>query len=189
MIFEASVDELAFQFSARNEEPHPIVLLGAGASITSGVPSAHMSTIEIVKWAYAREILKITPDRANIRKSQWERYLQQQPWYRKVNSYAELYPDAVEKLLVPREFRRQVLSAILKDKCQPSKGYRALADLCQRHLVYHFLTTNFDPTLEESLLQKRLHIREVTTVNKSAGDFEAFSPHRKAPVSLSSWNS
>lgn len=182
MIFEASVDELVFQFSAQNEEARPIVLLGAGASISSGIPSAHMSTIEIVKWAYAREILKTTPDRVNIRKSEWERYLQQQPWYRKEDSYAELYPDAVEKLLVPREFRRQVLTAILKDKCQPSKGYNALADLCQRHLVYHFLTTNFDPLLEESLLQKRPHIREVTTVNKTAGDFEAFSPHRKAQL-------
>lgn len=182
MIFEASIDELAFQFSAQNEDAHPVVILGAGASVSSGIPSAYMATIEMAKWAYARAMLKSTPDKVSIRRSQWELFLQQQSWFRSDVSYADLYPEAVEKLLVPREFRRQVLSSILKNKCHPSEGYRALADLCQRHLVNHFLTTNFDPLLEEALLEKRPHIREVTTVNKTAGDFEAFSPHRKAQL-------
>ena len=83
---------------------------------------------------------------------------------------------------MPREFRRSFFQRVISEHLRPSGGYEALAQLCTRHLVSHFLTTNFDTLLETALRAQAPQIREVTTVNKSPKDFEAFSPHRKAQI-------
>lgn len=181
VIKEASADELTFLF--RSEEQHrPIVLLGAGASFASGIPLAGPMVNEIAKWSYARTVRNTTPDRIQLRRSEWESHLKGQVWFNKDQDRAELYPDAVEHLLVPREFRRSFFQRILSDHLRPSSGYRAIAQLCRRHLVSQFLTTNFDSLLEDALRAEAPHIREVTTVNKTPGDLEAFSPNRKAQI-------
>ena len=181
MIQQASIDELAFLFRA--DEPHrPIVLLGAGASFASGIPLAGPMVNEIAKWSYARTVRNTTPDRTHFRRSEWEEHLKAQSWFRADVDRAELYPDAVEQVLVPREFRRSFFQRVISEHLRPSGGYEALAQLCTRHLVSHFLTTNFDTLLETALRAQAPQIREVTTVNKSPKDFEAFSPHRKAQI-------
>jgi SIR2-like domain len=180
-IKDASVDELTFLFRAE-EQQRPIVLLGAGASFASGIPLAGPMVNEIAKWSYARTVRNSTPDRIHVRRSEWEDHLKSQPWFRTDIDRAELYPDAVEHLLVPREFRRSFFQRIISDHPRPTAGYRSAAQLCRRHLISHFLTTNFDTLLETALRAEAPHIREVTTVNKTPGDLEAFSPNRKAQV-------
>ena len=180
-IKEASIDELTYLFRSE-EQQRPIVLLGAGASFASGIPLAGPMVNEIAKWSYARTMRNTTPDRIHIRRSEWEDYLKAQTWFRPGVDRAEIYPEAVEHLLVPREFRRSFFQRIISDHERPSAGYRALAQLCRRHLIAHFFTTNFDTLLETALRSEAPHIREVTTVNKTPADLEAFSPNRKAQV-------
>src|ERR1041385_6214498 len=164
---------------APNEEHRPVVLLGAGASFSAGVPLAGRMVTEIAKWAYARKNRNTTPDRIQLRRSEWEGFLQDQPWYIKSAELSDLYPFAVRDLLVPSEFRRQFFKKIITD-AKPTEGHRALARLCKRHLVSHFLTTNFDSLIENSLEAEVPHIREVTRITPL--DYEAFSPNRKAQV-------
>src|SRR6266540_3575171 len=104
-IREASSEELTFLFRA-DEQHRPILLLGAGASFTSGIPLAGSMVNEIAKWSYARTVRNTTPDRIQIRRSEWEDHLKNQTWFQGNVDRADLYPDAVEQLLVPREFRR-----------------------------------------------------------------------------------
>lgn len=180
-IKQASIDELTYLFRAE-EQHRPIVLLGAGASFASGIPLAGPMVNEIAKWSYARTVRNTTPDRIQLRRSEWEEHLKAQPWFRADVDRAELYPDAVEQLLLPREFRRSFFQRAISEHLRPSEGHEALAQLCRRHLVSHFLTTNFDTLLEAALRAQAPQIREVTTVNKSPKDFEGFSPSRKAQV-------
>ena len=178
---ETTIEEVTYLF-APNEEHRPVILLGAGASFSSGIPLAGRMVHEIAKWAYARRMRNTTPDRIQIRRSEWENFLKGQSWYDAATALPELYPHAVKELLVPSEFRRSFFQKVISDHPTPSAGYVALARLCKRHLVSHFFTTNFDPLLENSLRAEAPHIREVTTVNKTPLDFEAFSPNRKAQV-------
>ena len=71
---EASIDEVTYLFRSE-EQQRPIVLLGAGASFSSGIPLAGPMVNEIAKWSYARTVRNTTPDRIHVRRSEWEDHL------------------------------------------------------------------------------------------------------------------
>ena len=50
----------------------------------------------------------------------------------------------IERLMQPREERRDFFLDLLNMRREPSAGYRALADLVSKGFVQTILTTNFD---------------------------------------------
>ncbi len=135
----------------------PIFLLGAGASISSGIPLAGEMVERIARWGYCRDNSR-SPEDPRIRRSDWYRWLENQSWYRKDWIQADNYPAAVENILQPREVRRAFLLEILNTQVQPSEGYKGMSELMARKLVRTVLTTNFDRILPDlRKINRRLH--------------------------------
>ena len=135
----------------------PIFLLGAGASISSGIPLAGEIVEKIARWGYCRENSR-SPEDPRIRRSDWYRWLENQSWYRRDWIQADNYPAAIENILQPREVRRAFLLEILNTQVQPSKGYKCMSELMARKLVRTVLTTNFDRILPDlRTINRRLH--------------------------------
>ena len=142
-----------------------MLLLGAGASFSSGVPLAAESVRRIARRVYAEKVKggALVPEQ--VKPSEWQSWLQEQPWFIKDEErLAENFPLAVEHLLKPREYR----SRILRDLFQPTNGigpgYRHLADLVMKGLVRTILTANFDTALPAALNERRPHIPNIAEV-------------------------
>lgn len=142
--------------------PDPILLLGAGASVKSGVPAAGDVAAMAVKWAYCREHGRARQD-PHVKRSDWWEWLKQHEWYRPGAPMIEQYPQIIEHLLRPRDDRRDFFANALRPQLPPSPGYAALAELVVAGLVRTVLTTNFDPLVPEALRARR-ELRIVNTV-------------------------
>lgn len=70
--------------------------------------------------------------------------LADQAWFDAAAPLAGQYPRAVERLLQPRESRREFFFHVLDRAQAPSAGYAALARLVAANTVRHVLTVNFD---------------------------------------------
>lgn len=102
--------------------PRPVLLLGAGASIKSGVPSAAGFAEMIARWAYLRE------HDQSVHRSDWLPWLKSHPWYDSEVPPEHQYPTLVAKLLTQREARMQFFVERLRAAPKPSEGCVALAD-------------------------------------------------------------
>jgi hypothetical protein len=118
-----------------------------------------------------------------VRPTEWEPWLQEQPWFnRAATSLAENFPATVEHLLVPAELRKRVLLDIMNPRNGISSGYGTLADLVMRGLVRTILTTNFDPCLPDALRARHPHIKHIAEVNRGPGDFGEFDVFNKCQI-------
>lgn len=132
------------------ETPKPIFLLGAGASVTSGIPLAGEVVSKAAKWAYARENGK-SPDDPRITRSDWYPWLEQtQSWFKKEVPMADLFPYAVENLLKPQKARKEFWVKILNPDVRVSIGYLRLAQLMHVGRIDTVLTTNFDECINKA---------------------------------------
>jgi hypothetical protein len=127
----------------------PVLLLGAGASVKSGIPLAGPLVELIARWSYCKAHDR-SPDDPTLMRSDWWPWLRQQPWMREDCPLADLYPRAVEALLQPRTNRREFFQHVLRPGVPPSAGYSVLARLLARRVVVTVLTTNFDELVAES---------------------------------------
>ena len=126
--------------------PDPIFLLGAGASVKSGIPLAHDMVEQIAQWGYCLDN-GLDPEDPRFRRSDWYPWLKRQKWYREDREQADNYPDAVEKILQPRQTRKDFFLEMLNTEVEPSSGYKHIAELMARKRVRTVLTTNFDTIL------------------------------------------
>src|ERR1700704_2490079 len=104
-----SVHELASILSPNNEA-RPTILLGAGASFSSGVPLADEAVKRIAKRVFSERVLvgKVLPEQ--VKTSEWRGWLNQQSWFINDESrLAENFPLVVKHLLQPQAYRRKVL--------------------------------------------------------------------------------
>lgn len=129
--------------SLLKRENKPIFLLGAGASYRSGILLAGQLVDQIAKWGYCKAENRHFDD-PTVMRSDWFRWLQRHPWYRHDVPAAEMYPLAVERILVPRDNRREFFREILRPAVPISSGYRSMAQLMARRAIRTVLTTNFD---------------------------------------------
>ncbi|MUP45648.1 hypothetical protein E0K83_07810 [Gramella sp. BOM4] len=127
----------------------PVLLLGAGCSIKSGIPSASEFVDKAAKYGYAREN-GLPSKEVSIRRSDWYPWLIKQKWYKKDLSAADNYPYVVENLLQPKAIRREFLKDVLNPQVPPSSGYNKLADLIGLKVFQTILTTNFDSLIATS---------------------------------------
>lgn len=152
--------------------PDAVLLLGAGASIKSGIPGAADLVDLAGKWAWCRESGRAFEDHS-VMPSDWRPWLHSQPWFDATRPLADLYPTAVEQLLNPRESRRQFFLTAMKAAATPSEGYRALSRLLAARTVMTVLTVNFDGLVAEACRADN-HVPHITEV-PGPDDFEEFS--------------
>ena len=158
--------------------PDPIFLLGAGASVKSGVPLAGEMVEKIARWGYCKEQSRSAED-PRLRRSDWYPWLENQSWYRKDWEQGDNYPFAVENILQPREARKEFFLEILNTQVQPSEGYEYLVELMVRNLVRTVLTTNFDTILLDLCrASRRLHHVDVI---QTASDLTTISTSPQRP--------
>jgi hypothetical protein len=148
MAIELSSQELAGALRRYAGTPPPMWLLGAGASVTSGVPAARDLIHELLKEAYPRSKragLKGTKAEIDLRLRKWAQ--KNLPWFKpnhpRLSEYAQVMAN-VEKVTTAR-------NAFLKSKlktAQLSPGYRSLGKLIRKGVVRTLWTTNFDSLIE-----------------------------------------
>ena len=104
----------------------PILLLGAGASITSGIPAAGITVEKVARWAWCKENGR-HPDDFTIRRSDYWPWVSGLPWFRANTSLADLYPEAIDNLLGVKSDRRDFFEKLINPNVPPSRGYVAQA--------------------------------------------------------------
>src|SRR5260370_9871576 len=102
-----SVRELASILNPENEA-RPTIVLGAGASFSSGVPLADEAVKRIARRVFSERILagKVLPEQ--VKTSEWRAWLNQQPWFINDESrLAENFPLPVQHILQPQSYLPQ----------------------------------------------------------------------------------
>ena len=151
--------------------PRPVLLLGAGASVKSGVPAAAGFAEMIARWAFLRELGRSEWDQS-IHRSDWLPWLKRFPWYDTGRPPEHQYPALVENLLTPREARMQFFVERVRAAPRPSEGYVALAELIAKGWIRTVLTTNFDDLIEQAC---RANPSALLTTVRSPTEAEAVS--------------
>ncbi|MBL8691486.1 MAG: SIR2 family protein [Rhodospirillaceae bacterium] len=131
----------------------PILLLGAGASVTSGIPAAGHTVEMVARWAWCKENGR-HPDDFTIRRSDYWPWLTALPWFRSDVALADLYPEAIDRLLGVKSDRREFFEKLINPEVPPSRGYEALTQILHQGWVSTVLTTNFDECLERAAILK-----------------------------------
>ena len=130
-----------------NSGREPVLLLGAGASVTSGVPLAGDIAMQALRWAMAMQ-RGGSPKDPRIRDADVKLFMENQTWYDPGISTEDLYQNALQLVNSPRELRRDFLLEMLNTVSEPSSGYKELAALVKRGYIKTILTTNFDDRFE-----------------------------------------
>lgn len=165
------------------DEVPPVLLLGAGASFRSGVPTAADAVKEIARTVYSVRELRGSRPPNRVKPTEWETWLRRFNWFIEgADRLAENFPTAVEKLLTPAEFRRTVLTQLMQPRNGVSEGYKQLASLIMRGIFRTVLTTNFDLCVLDSLKEKQPHIKTISEVNRTSGDYEQFNVFSKCQI-------
>jgi hypothetical protein len=151
----------------------PVLLLGAGASITSGIPAAGKTVERVARWAWCKEHGR-HPEDITIRRSDYWPWLTAQPWFRSDLSDADMYPDAIDHLLGVKSDRRKFFEQLINPPdVPPSRGYVALTQILHQGWISTVLTTNFDPCLERAAIQHNRPHRLVSI--STPADYVMFS--------------
>ena len=128
------------------EHRQPILLIGAGASVSSGVPAAGETVNRAAKWAYCKAHGRSTLD-PGVVDSDWVPWMESQNWFRSGVTLANQYPVAIDHLLGIGNDKREFFEQLISRGVQPREGYRALARILDNGWVATVLTTNFDHCL------------------------------------------
>jgi hypothetical protein len=124
------------RFCGLTTNPSPLIVLGAGASFRSGVPTAAEAVKRIARLVYAERELKNARPPERVKPSEYESWLQGFDWFLPgPDRLAENFPAVVEHLLVPAEYRKRALLDLMRPVNGISSGYKVLADFVMRGLV------------------------------------------------------
>ena len=159
------------------DSAEPVLLLGAGASITSGIPAAGKTVEKVARWAWCKENGR-HPDDFTIRRSDYWPWLTALPWYTPDLFPADLYADAIDNLLGVKSDRREFFEKLINPpEVPPSRGYVALTQILHQGWISTVLTTNFDQCLERAAIQQNRPHRLVSI--STPGDYVMFNsaPH------------
>ncbi len=150
---ERSVKDLTSYISTRVSDtcPNYSLLLGAGASVTSGIRSGQALVREWRKDLF--EMYSRLPFESDEKAKE---YLisNEGAWYTEANEYSALFE---KKFDLPSQRRRFVEMEV--DKATPSIGYAYLASLADSNNRYFdtIFTTNFDDLINEAFYQFSHH--------------------------------
>lgn len=161
----------------------PVLLLGAGASFSSGVPLAAEGVRRLAKRVFADRVKggAVVPEQVKL--TEWQTWLQAHPWFLSGDDrLPENFPLVVQHLLEPREYRTRALLDLLEVGDDVGPGYKNLAEFVMRGLVRTILTTNFDTCLPTALRALHPHIRQVAEVNRGPDDLREFNIFSRAQI-------
>ena len=168
---EQVLSELTSRLKGRMHT-RPILLLGAGASFSSGVPLARECVVQIVRRRlddalHVPQAQAIASDGERL-----EEWIRAQPWSGTFHDLAELFPIVVDKYLNPTALRTDFLiDVITMDRL--SDGYRHLGKMVNRDIFKTILTTNFDECLP-SMFHEAAPRARLTEVGRWPGDAREF---------------
>lgn len=135
-----SVDDLiSFIKNRYQNEPNYSLLLGAGASVSSGIKSAS----ELIEM-WSKEICESNAKRGDVSDTK-EDFFKKESWYDARNEYSSLFEKQYD---LPRQ-RRMFIEKIVDGK-MPSIGYSYLLKLIEKSYFRTVFTTNFDDLLNQS---------------------------------------
>ena len=145
-------------------QPEPVLLLGAGASISSGIPAAGEAVERIARWRWCLDNDRL-PNDPSVRRADYWPWLTGQPWFSADVLLAELYPDAVKHLLNVANDRRVFFEDMIHPPVHPNRGYRGLANILHQGWITTVLTTNFDECLQNArvLVTRPHHLVAIKT--------------------------
>ena len=165
-------------YSVLTGQPSAVLLLGAGASLRSGIPLAGGVVQKAARCAYAREHGR-SEDDPRLLPSDWLPWLKTHAWYQEQASFADNYPAVVQHLLQPQHARREFFRKLLNPGVAPSIGYDKLAEFLHLGPVRNVLTTNFDSVLiDVKVLKRRPHFIDVI---QTSADYTKFSTSPQHP--------
>jgi hypothetical protein len=178
--------ERLFGLFRSGDGPKPLVFLGAGASVRSGIPTSDQLVERAARWAYC-EAHGLYQDDPNVVRSDWLRWLHDHSWFRQDAPVADNYSAVVEHLLQPRQARKDFFLRVTKPGVPASSGYNRLLRLVDEGFIDTILTTNFDNVfLDLCSSNNRPHHIEV--IRTPCGLYAAFHLAALPAVHLSSWN-
>ena len=150
----------------------PILLLGAGASLKSGIPLSGQVVEMAAKWAYCQG-QGFHLDDPSVRRSDWLKWLERHSWFDGAQQIEDNYSAALENLLQPRENRKQFFLRLLDPNVPASPGYNHLLEALDTGRIHTVLTTNFDHVLPDlHVMRRRPHFLEQI---KTPADYVKFS--------------
>lgn len=120
--------------------PNYSLLLGAGASVTSGVRSGQTLVQE-----WKKEVYEELNQDENVSLEEFYLPGKAPSWYEEVNSYAALFENRYDLQRHRRMFVEREVS-----KAKPSMGYAYLVKLIENGFFNTVFTTNFDDLLNEA---------------------------------------
>ncbi|SEK59244.1 SIR2 family protein [Parapedobacter koreensis] len=159
-------DAFLRSFKRNVDVPHSF-LLGAGASISSGIQSAYDCIWEWKKDIYLSKNINSAEFYKNyknesVRKS-IQNWLDNQGEYPPIDSPNE-YSFYAEKAYPIADDRRKYFFSLIENK-EPYIGYKLLCTLAEHNIVKSVWTTNFDGLIVRSAHQNKLTPIEVTLDN------------------------
>ncbi len=170
----ATVDDILTclrQFDGRTADY--VLWLGAGASVSSGIPSADDIVTDLLRESHAERTKLLAGTRNPVSRQDVRRWAQDNlPWFAARDSKSE-YALALENVLKPRGMRNQRLRRLMRH-AKPSKGYSLLGLLLKKGLFDTVVSTNFDDLVRVSCAQ--VLGPPITTVNTS-DQFRQLGPH------------
>ena len=168
MIEELRLDYDAFlrSFKRNTDVPHSI-LLGAGASISSGIQSAYDCIWEWKKDIYLSKNINASDYYKNYKddlvRTSIQKWLDNQGEYPVLDSNEE-YSFFAEKAYPISEDRRKYFLSLIENK-EPYIGYKLLCLLAEHNVVKSVWTTNFDGLIVRSAHQNKLTPIEINLDN------------------------
>lgn len=164
-------------FSLFRETPDPVLLLGAGTSVKSGIPLGDDIVEKAARWEYCRGN-SLDYEDIRVKRSDWLTLLKDQSWF-KATSLADNYPLVTKFLLQPKHNRKQFFVSVLNPDVPASSGYERLAEFMFLRLVRTVLTTNFDRVLVD-LCRARKRPRHVNII-ETPSDYTKLSTGPVSP--------
>ncbi len=132
-----------------DSKPRPVFFLGAGASLKSGIPLVRDFVQQIARVGYCHEQGWDVRD-PRPQQSDWLQWLKSQSWYDEAAPLEITYPRLVERVLVPKQVRKDFFQRALRERASPSPGYQHLAELVAKGWLRTVLTANFDDLVYQS---------------------------------------
>ncbi|HCN19758.1 MAG: hypothetical protein A3G17_05005 [Planctomycetes bacterium RIFCSPLOWO2_12_FULL_50_35] len=149
-IQKATAKDIVQIIKNKRDEVRFAVLLGAGASVTAGIPSASEMIKELKEKIYKRETGNSSASDDEI-----DGWIKEQDWYKAIPSeelYDREYSTVFEKYALSRPDGQAYISECVKRAKAPNWAHIYLAHLVKHNCIQTILTTNFDdPCLQGAI--------------------------------------
>jgi len=163
----------------RPGRPEPLLLLGAGASVKSGIPLSAGIVERAARWGYCKANGLQYDNLLAGRRTDWFRWLHRQPWYNQNKRPEDNYSSVLRHVLRPAQDREDFFLTILNPGVPASAGVEHLLDLMADNVVRTVLTTNFDHVIPDlKVSRKRPHHLQVI---RTSSDYNLISTAPTSP--------